>query len=94
MGATQIGKLLPNRPPRTPNGRKRVWERWTDLNYVGLRLPSAVGLQAPRASTLNKSAFGLLNWAFGLARPIDLDTYNVRPIEGQPIPGMLQISRS
>ena len=42
------------------------------LNYIGLRPPAGRcpgRLKAPRASTLSKSAFGLLRSAFGLARP-------------------------
>ena len=52
--------------------RPLVNQAWTDLNYVGLRPPAGRcpgRLKAPRASTLNKSAFGLLCSAFGLAPP-------------------------
>ena len=41
-----------------------VNQAWTDLNYVGLRPPAGRcpgRLKAPRASTLIKSAFGLLS---------------------------------
>ena len=51
-----------------------VNQAWTDLNYVGLRPPAGCcpgRLKAPRASTLIKSACGLLRSAFGLARPAE-----------------------